>query len=86
MVVNDEEDEEEWEHEKVKETLNMPMSLDRSLATVFSLNLVSPDVAAMASTSVQAQGPPVASSSMQLLFLVFLFIYDCTMLQVEFPI
>ena len=39
----------------------MPTSLDQALATAFSLNSASPNVTATASTSAQAQGPPVAS-------------------------
>ena len=42
----------------------MPTTLDQALATAFSLNSASPNVAAAtASTSAQAQGPPVASGS-----------------------
>ena len=60
MVVGDDEDEEEGETET--EQANLPTLLDQALATAFSLNSASPNVATMTSTSAQAQGPPVASS------------------------
>ena len=63
VVVDDEEDEKE--REQVKETANMPTSLDQALAPAFSLKSASPNVAATASTSAQAQEPLVASGSMQ---------------------
>ena len=58
VVVDDEEDEEEREQEKQKQTANLPTSLDQALAKAFSLNSASLNVAAKASTSAQAQGPP----------------------------
>jgi hypothetical protein len=61
VVVDDDEDEEEGEKEKEK--ANLPTSLDQTLATAFSLNSANPNVTAKASTSAQAQGPPVASGS-----------------------
>ena len=45
------------------ERANLPTTLVQALATAFSLNSASPNVAAMASTLAQAQGPPVASGS-----------------------
>ena len=61
VVVDDDEDEEVGEQQKEKERANLPTSLDQALAT--ALNSTSPNVAATASTSAQAQGPPVASGS-----------------------
>ena len=63
VVVDDEEDEEEREQEKEKEMAHMPTSFDQALATAFSLNSASPNVTAIASTSAQAQVPPVSSGS-----------------------
>ena len=63
VVVDDEEVEEEREQAKEKETMNLPTSLDQVLATAFSLNSASPNLTAIASTSAQAQVPPVASGS-----------------------
>ena len=63
VVVDDEEDEEEREQEKQKQTANLPTSLDQALAKAFSLNSASLNVAAKASTSAQAQVPPVSSGS-----------------------
>ena len=63
VVVDDDEDEEVGEQEKAKERANLPTTLDQALATAFSLNSASPNVAATASTSAQAQGPPVPSGS-----------------------
>ena len=58
VVVDGDEDEEVGEQEKEKERANLPMSFDQALAT--ALNSTSPNVAATASISAQAQGPPVA--------------------------
>ena len=63
VVVDDEEVEEEREQAKEKVTVNLPTSLDQALATAFSLNSASPNLTAIASTSAQAQVPPVASGS-----------------------
>ena len=63
VVVDDDADEEVREQQKEKERANLPTTLEQALATVFSLNSASPNVAATASTSAQAQGPPVATGS-----------------------
>ena len=63
VVVDDDEDEEEGVQEKEKERANLPTTLDQALATAFSFNSASPNVAATASTSARAQGPSVASGS-----------------------
>ena len=63
VVVDDGEDEEVGEQQKAKERVNLPTTLDQALATAFSLNSASPNVAATASTSARTQGPPVASGS-----------------------
>ena len=58
VVVVDDEEDEGREQEKQKQTANLPTSLDQALAKAFSLNPASLNVAAKASTSAQAQGPP----------------------------
>ena len=62
-MLDDDKDEEEGVQEKEKERANLPTTLEQALATAFSLNSASPNVAATASTSAQAQGPPVATGS-----------------------
>ena len=58
VVVDGDEDEEEGDQEKEEDLLTI---LDQALATAFSLNSASPNVAATALTSVWAQGPLVAA-------------------------
>jgi hypothetical protein len=59
VVVEASDDEGEGE----KDQTNLPTSLDQALATAFTLNSANPNVAGKASTSAEAQEPPVASGS-----------------------
>ena len=61
VVVDDDEDEDEGQQPKEKESANLPTLLDQALATAFSLNSASPNMAATAPTSAQAQGSLVTA-------------------------